>query len=179
MSLLLESYFFPEISIAANTAFDREDDGYDPEKCHFEGTLEFEGTGHIRSNFLFRVDAQSDNSMPYEIRIHAFAAFEIVSDLITEDVKYVEAFNGRMNVLKRSAVGMVYGALRELVASISGRQPWGGFMIPTIMADDADIELVLSDELKAFQASLKSVHDSADAKARATVAAPVKAPRKR
>jgi len=54
---------------------------------------------------------------------------------------------------------MVYGALRELVASTSGRQPWGPFLIPTIIPDEIDVDVVLSEDLEAFRRSLKSVHE--------------------
>lgn len=177
MPLSLRTYFFPRISITANSDYEKQPDGYDEKKCEFFGNLEFEDGSTLTGNFMLDMSSEGDEHIPYDIEVQAFAAFTVHDDLTVQSIPYIETFDSRVDTLKRSAIGMVYGAMREFVASTSGRQPWGPFLIPTIIPNDANVDLALSEELKGIRKSLPSFRkvDASVRKAALKQKAPAKA----
>lgn len=68
-------------------------------------------------------------SIPYEISAQTTGTFEIHADIPAEEIPKMLGING---------VSILYSGLRDFVATITARGPWGVFLLPTVSF--ADIE---------------------------------------
>lgn len=148
MSLQLETYFFPEISIAANPGHDARKPYSLETSMAIRGEIEAISPVSLMSVFTIEIVQADDSNVPYELTVKAVGGFGVDKDFFKgKKIGSIEA-NMLINNFKISILGMVYGATRELVASITGRQPWGMILLPVIYPAEADIKVNLSEDVR-------------------------------
>ncbi len=65
--------------------------------------------------------------IPYEIMVHATGTFEVHPGIPTEAIAKLVAING---------TSILYSGMRDFVATITARGPWGSFLLPTVSFAD-------------------------------------------
>jgi hypothetical protein len=130
--LRLNDLIFPTISVSAlpvkpeehaKAEHSRE---IDPETLAFSFRFVVEDDGHnataglrIRSK-----DSAPGAGAPYRIDVEAFAVFEVNGHEHTDD--------GALRMRRYSAAAALLGAIREQVATLTSRGPWGTAWIPVV-----------------------------------------------
>jgi hypothetical protein len=148
MSLQLETYFFPKISIEANPGHDARKPYSLETSMTIHGEIEAISPVSLMSIFTIEIVQADDSNVPYDLTIRAVGGFGVDKDFFKgKTIGSIEA-NMLINNFKISILGMVYGATRELVASITGRQPWGMILLPVIYPAEADIKVNLSEDVR-------------------------------
>ena len=79
--------------------------------------------GKWQVQLKLRYTSQEEENMPYEFSVNIVGFFEIVSTLAESKIKVLVRYN---------APAMLYSAACEIIATVSGRGPWGPFFIPTV-----------------------------------------------
>ena len=124
--LQLKHYFITELHITAcqNYNFNK-DKKYDIKNFHSEVKyFKKKNYPEMRQVQLkLQYKPLEKENMPYEFSINIVGFFEIVSELPESKLKILVSFN---------APAMLYSAAREIIANVSGRGPWGPFLLPTV-----------------------------------------------
>lgn len=123
----LEHIFFPELSVRANEEYVREaEEGRALPSTRLR--LYKVGDNKYQVALGLRVSTSSEAD-PYDIQALAIAVFMANPMLEEEDQQALIAHNGP-NIL--------YGALREQLASITSRGPWNEYYLPIVYIGDED-----------------------------------------
>jgi preprotein translocase subunit SecB len=120
--LQVKHYFIESFQITAIKAFDRKKAVKNIEDILKSDTKYLVNKTNPKSwqvqlNILLKPDI-SDN-IPYEFNLSLVGFFEI-DDPKQKDIVYI------------NAPAMLYSAAREIIASITGRGPWGSVILPSI-----------------------------------------------
>lgn len=70
-------------------------------------------------------------AIPYEIAAHATGTFEVHPGVPAEEMAKLIAING---------TSILYSGLRDFIATITARGPWGPFLLPTVSFADIEPE---------------------------------------
>jgi preprotein translocase subunit SecB len=124
--LQLKYYFVTDLLIKARHDYNLEKDRkYDIKDFHsdikYSKKKEYPRIRQVSLKLLYK--PQKNDNMPYEFNINVIGFFEISSKLPESEVENMVGFN---------APAMLYSAAREIIANISGRGPWGPFLLPTV-----------------------------------------------
>lgn len=116
--LQLERYFFTEQNISANPEFN-----IDTEKnpTHLEYLISYDFSKSDNSDYFIssevRLDPEKSTNPSYFFNISVFGVISIRDKSITED---------QINkILQTSGAQLIIGAIRERLAEMSSRGPWG------------------------------------------------------
>lgn len=123
--LLLEDYFFPEISVKANPKYSPQTDTGDIVVKTFS-LLNWADPNHDRAILQLHLTFSNEDNAPYSIEAHIVGTFSVHR---RQDAEQLVALTGG---------AMLYGAVRDFVLTVTGRGPWDKFIIPTL----APIELM-------------------------------------
>lgn len=120
--LQLKYYFIESFQITAQKAYDRKKSGKNMTDILKSDTKFLANKANpklwqVKLNILCKPDI-SDN-VPYEFNLSLVGFFE-VDDPKQKDIVYI------------NAPAMLYSAAREIIASITGRGPWGSVILPSI-----------------------------------------------
>jgi hypothetical protein len=143
----LKSLTFPHVYCSANGDFDR------AEAQTILPAVEanaFTRDGHGFAINLVVNWGTPGKAAPYDVQIHAFGSFELAADKL--DVSSADEADIRRSLdevmsLKGNAVQVVYGAAREMVATVSSRGPWGTIYLPIYMIDEGSCPLHVGHDL--------------------------------
>ena len=124
--LLLDHYFVTEIKLVAHSNYDT--------KKHHKYHID-----NLRSDVKFLTNEkypnvwqvpltlkyipQAGENVPYTFTINIIGFFEV-------DEKWPKAKIG--SLVRINAPAILYSAAREIVASLSGRGPWGSVLLPSV-----------------------------------------------
>jgi|SRR5690606_10545508 len=129
----LENVFYPQISVRANREHNYDGDG-DPVlpsiKIH-----SYRGDGGRYQIALDLKKAIESDADAYEVKALAIGVFQ--TDPATPEDK-------QQAIVMRSGPQIVYGALRDHIATITARGPWNEYYLPAIIIDQDDF--VFDDE---------------------------------
>jgi len=121
--LQLERYFFTHQEVVANPdhiANGRKDGSQLKSEVN-ANLVEGRSNAFAVSVRVF-LDNESSDNPPYFFHIEAFGIFVLASDLPSEASQQLATTSG----------AILIGAIRERLADLTSRGPWGGFMIPPI-----------------------------------------------
>lgn len=76
--------------------------------------------------------------IPYEISAHATGTFEVHPGVPAEEIAKMVAVNG---------TSILYSGLRDFIATITGRGPWGSLLLPTVSFIDVEPKVEKDDGL--------------------------------
>jgi len=124
--LQLKHYFVTDLNIKVCNGYDFEkDQKYDIKDFHSDTEYfkkkEYPQIRQVRIKLKYK--PKKNDNMPYEFSINVIGFFEIDSKLPASKIEPLIRFN---------APAMLYSAAREIIANVSGRGPWGPFLIPTV-----------------------------------------------
>jgi len=142
----LETFFYPRLAVESNPEFKVKLGSHSfPE---IDGQLIFESKQAFMCNMSLSIDNSVENNSPYDISLQIFARFKCDKPL---DLKpNVDQFlpSQELHVLKTAVIGILVGGLREFVATITARQPWGPFILPTVDSNSIDLHAIFIGALK-------------------------------
>ena len=120
----LVKYFFPETSVKASQDHDTEGRIDSTEQSVSVEIVEIPSMDnqHTVKVRLISDDEGSENA-PYSYQIEAFGIFEAAS---TESEELLEAYKENFQPV---AVQILFGAIREHLATVTARGPWGNFIV--------------------------------------------------
>lgn len=70
-----------------------------------------------------------ENNLPYQIEIHVYATF-------ASDTKYKNLSKSIAKEFSIDVSNLLLGSVREMVASLTSRSPWGTYIMPFISAEE-------------------------------------------
>ncbi|HET6805982.1 MAG TPA: hypothetical protein VFH59_11140 [Frateuria sp.] len=144
MSLQLETCFYTSVEVDANPGY-READHKVECKVEINGELNFVNAHRLGASLSIAI-AESDG-MPYDIALFMFAGFTIHDDTLAQFAN-AGMLERALDQYKNSAVSICYGAAREFVLMVTGRQPWGPFTLPVVYPSTIELAITLGDEVK-------------------------------
>lgn len=131
--LRLKELFFPLVSVKAlvPTAPEKAPRELDLDSLSISFALDFAKNGKTANAGLKiaskDVAKEAENNTLYRIEIEAFASFEVIGPEHQDDIAvYLRKF---------AAASALIGAVREQVALMTARGPWGVVMLPIISMD--------------------------------------------
>jgi len=180
MFIQLDTYFYPRVNISSNPAFkrDEKDPCIDSEiSINLTGHLLFSSQREFMADIELTLENASDSNTPYEIEISVFGHFRADEDLgINSSKDHQPIEPAKFSAIRSSVVSMLVGGLREQVATITARQPWGVFLLPSINVGSFKFNMALVGEL----AEERSANKHGEAGSKAARKKPArKSPRKR
>lgn len=129
--LQLKDYIFTEVVVKANPKYAHS--STTELNCSLDDLLfDVDVLVHQENEHKFAVQlglrtaSSSSKKRAYELSVNAFGQFEVAKTLNSS-----EAFA----YVTRSGSSILYGAIRELVVSITARGPWGGHYLPAVDAN--------------------------------------------
>lgn len=127
----LETLFYPETSVKANTAYNREaqDTPSDPQVKIF-----FAADGAENSFTMgLRLDLEASSPAdPYNINLFAVGRFIGDASLTLEE---------QAKLILQSGPNILYGAARDHVFTLTSKSAWNEFFLPPIVFDPSDFDL--------------------------------------
>lgn len=118
----LEQHVFPHIFITANPTFNQT--GQHPVEGNVESELKVIAVPDNDRRFMtelhVRLDAETNQHLPYSIDVICLCFLTVGEPIADNDRKGFAASVGH---------GIMFPAIRELVISLTARQPWGAFSI--------------------------------------------------
>jgi len=124
--LQLEHYFITDLHITACQDYNlKKDKKYDIKNFHTNiKYFEKKNYPEMRQVQLkLQYKPLKNENMPYEFGINIVGFFKIAPKLPDSELN---------NLIRFNAPSMLYSAVREIIANVSGRGPWGSFLIPTV-----------------------------------------------
>lgn len=125
----LETLFYPEVSTKANTDYDSSslEQQTDPVARVFvnkTGSNKYQiGVGIIL--------AKEVNSDPYSLEILGLGVFNIDESLSEEE---------QLKLIAKNGPNLVYGGIREFIATVTGRGPYGEYFLPATIFEPGDFD---------------------------------------
>jgi hypothetical protein len=123
--LLLEELLFPVLELRTNPAHNQQGDRAGTQLQYGQQVQRLEGEGNRYGLMVsVRSDPETSKNPPYNFTVEAYAIFaasgvepntEASSDLVL-----------------KNGLPIVMGAIRERLAELSARAPWGRFLINTV-----------------------------------------------
>lgn len=133
----LDTIFYPKLSIEANQNHDENKEWVVQPNLELKIFLDPRRTVMAVLEMTF-VDF-AGNNLPYDISIEAFAGFRLSEPAKSDSSKDTKE---AMTAIREAAIGILVGSMREYVAMITSRQPWGIFMLPTVNMADVRTEIL-------------------------------------
>ncbi|MFZ5510782.1 MAG: hypothetical protein ACOZCP_12085 [Pseudomonadota bacterium] len=124
--LRLEQYFFTEIQVRANPDFKPAGTlvGSHVDVRSNAGVIE-DRTDHYFVDCVVSLDETKSENPPYFFRVNAFGILNASDPDLTDDV-------AKQHLVRSAGAQVLIGAIRELVAELTSRGPWGVFVVPII-----------------------------------------------
>ncbi|MGO3542723.1 MAG: protein-export chaperone SecB [Pseudomonas helleri] len=126
----LDQMFYTEFSVKANAAFKR-----DCEECPTEPKVNIHITPTDENRYLVGMNLiknQEVDSDAYEARAFAIGIFVVDDDI--EKKKQIA-------LVAQSGPNILYGSIRDQIASLTARGPWGEYLLPPKVFEPGDYEL--------------------------------------
>lgn len=121
--LQLRQYFFTKVTSEANPEYDPTGNLRGTHITpNFSSNL-LDGQNAIAIDCVISVDRDASENVPYFFEIAAFGVLDILADTPLE----IALSNAQV-----SGIQILVGAIREKLAGITSRGPWGAFMLPII-----------------------------------------------
>jgi len=73
-------------------------------------------------------------AIPYEIAVQATGTFEVHAEIPADEMAKLVAITG---------TSILYSGFRDFVATVTGRGPWGPYLLPTVSFTDIEPETKL------------------------------------
>ncbi|MFZ1547899.1 MAG: hypothetical protein WAT12_12510 [Candidatus Nitrotoga sp.] len=127
--LQLKQYFFTQIECKANPQYDQAGNAMGSKiDCKFAVNPIDGQEDALGIELTVWVDANTSENPPYSFRVSAFGVLNIAQNTSIEVATQLANVTG-MQIL--------VGAVREEIARITSRGPWGAFMLPIILLSPA------------------------------------------
>lgn len=118
----VEQYFFPQVHVTANPAYNNPDST--PVDAEIESDIDvkaIEGNdGSYVAELRVMLDADDGETLPYSIDVVCLCFMKVEGPHAEDEKKLAAAELGHR---------VMFPAIRELVLTITARQPWGQFSI--------------------------------------------------
>lgn len=125
----LEALFYPEISVKANPEYDSSSQEQETEpvsRVFFNKTSE--NTYQVGVGIALAKEVSSD---PYSVEALGLGVFSVDESLEEED---------RLKTIIKNGPNLVYGGLREFIATVTGRGPYGEYFLPATIFEPSDFD---------------------------------------
>ncbi|SEI99314.1 Preprotein translocase subunit SecB [Azotobacter beijerinckii] len=124
----LEHIFYPEVSVKANAAYDRdtEDTPNDPQVKIRVGVADEDNSFTMILRLVLDVTSPAD---PYDINLLVVGRFIGDASLTQEE---------QIKVIVKSGPNILYGAARDYVATLTSKSAWSELMLPPVIFDPSD-----------------------------------------
>lgn len=137
---------FPKVNIEAVPEHDT-DESVEDLQIGLSSSTSQDKEHTIHTNVILENNDHIENNLPYKLDVHVYATFDCNTDLSKLADK----------IRKEIAIDistMVIGSLREIIASITSRAPWGTYIVPFISYEQL-AETIISDLTKAHETKKK------------------------
>lgn len=126
-SLQVEDFFFPEQRVLANPQFDHNGNKQGTVLNVHAKVKDLSGDAGKKFgvDLVVETDDEKSDNPSYSFRLHGFLIFAVADGMASEAEKWRET-------AKVNGVMMIVGAMRERLADLTSRGPWGKFILPAI-----------------------------------------------
>lgn len=125
----LDQMFYTELSVKANAAYKRDCDEYPTEpKVNIHITPTDSNRYLVGMNLVKSQEVDSD---AYEARAFAIGIFVVDDDIDTQS---------QIALVAQSGPNIIYGSIRDQIASLTARGPWGEYLLPPKVFEPDDYE---------------------------------------
>jgi preprotein translocase subunit SecB len=132
---VLETLFYPEISIKANSDYDSSSNEHETEPVSRVFLNKVSETKYqVGVGILLTKEVNSD---PYNIEALGLGVFTVDEKLEEED---------RLKTVVKNGPNLVYGGLREFIATVTGRGPYGEYFLPATIFEPSDFDFGEAEE---------------------------------
>lgn len=127
--LLIEDLFFPVMEVRTLDKHDAKGDRTGTQLIYNQALQKLDGESRYGVVVSVRTDDEKSINPPYKFMVEAYAIFS-VSNAGTDELAI-------SNFILDNGTPMVIGAIRERLADLTARSPWGRFLINTITLTEA------------------------------------------
>jgi hypothetical protein len=99
------------------------------------------------ADILVTLDDAQERNLPYDLEVHVYGNFATDEDMNINPGQEEFMPIDNLRAVRATAGGLLIGALREFVATITARQPWGPYFIPTMKVSELRFDVHFTDEL--------------------------------
>lgn len=122
--LLLEDLLFPILEMRTNPQHDVQGDRAGTQLQYGQQMQKLEGSANRYGLMVsVRTDNEASKNPPYAFLVESYAILVVNNPGTDEEVQKLVQENG---------LSMVLGAVRERIAELTARAPWGRFLINTV-----------------------------------------------
>ena len=141
----LESFFYPDVEIKSNPSYDS-DHASTPE-ISLVGHLIFSSQRNFMADILVTIEDAQEKNLPYDLEVRVYGNFATDEDMNINpgNQEFMPVEN--LRAVRATAGGLLIGGLREFVTTITARQPWGPYFIPTMKVSELRFDVHFMDEL--------------------------------
>jgi hypothetical protein len=151
----LESFFYPNVEIRSNPNYDS-DQPSNPE-ISLSGHLIFSSQRIFMADIHVAIEDAQEKNLPYDLDIQVYGNFASDEDLKVNPGQQEFMPIENLRAVRATAGGLLIGGLREFITTITARQPWGPYFIPTMKVSELRFDVHFTDELATKSVSKKKV----------------------
>lgn len=150
ISVIPTTIFYPSVSIEANPAHDPDTPSIDFE-CEIGNSCRLDDDeDSIHLNINYTSGPAEENNLSYAIDIKLYANFSM-------SCKFSEIPIKNQKEIFEDIASLAFGSIRETIASITSRGPWGVYLVPFLSHQELGDDMLnsLKDDIKSKKKTKK------------------------